>query len=311
MKLSKAVEGFLINCTAGNYAPTTVRLHSLNLRTLVRYLDDPNIKDITPGDLQRYMAYLRTDYKPARLHPSNEPYSDAARDNHWKSIRSLFGYAEENLGVKRPDLNLKQPRYEPLKINPFSEAEISALLEACERTSAVRGETQYTRRRPTAKRDKAMILTLLDTGLRVGELCRLEHQDIDQADGEIIVRPFSTGRKTKSRSVYLGKNARRAMWLYLATLDALPQDRIFPTSEQRVRNLLREIGRRAGVEDVHPHRFRHTMAIWYLRSGGDVFTLQRLLGHSSLDMVQHYLRIVNDDIKNAHRHASPADRIRA
>ena len=76
------------------------------------------------------------------------------------------------------------------------------------------------------------------------------------------------------------------------------------------RSLFNRLGARAEVKKVYPHKFRHTFAITYLRSGGDVFTLQSLLGHGSLDMVQHYARIAEVDVEQAHRKASPADNMR-
>jgi len=69
----------------------------------------------------------------------------------------------------------------------------------------------------------------------------------------------------------------------------------------------RELARRAGVKDVHAHRFRHTFAINYLRNGGDVYTLQDLLGHTSLDMVRRYLHLAQVDVDSAHRRASPVE----
>ena len=71
--------------------------------------------------------------------------------------------------------------------------------------------------------------------------------------------------------------------------------------------VVNKIGRRAQVTHTHPYRFRHTFAITYLRAGGDVFTLQALLGHSTLTIVEHYAQVALLDVEMAHRKASPAD----
>ena len=74
-----------------------------------------------------------------------------------------------------------------------------------------------------------------------------------------------------------------------------------------LRQVINSIGERAGVQPCYPHLLRNTFAITYLRSGGDIFILQRLLGDSSLDMVKPYAIIADIDVERAHRKASPVD----
>jgi integrase/recombinase XerD len=83
---------------------------------------------------------------------------------------------------------------------------------------------------------------------------------------------------------------------------------LFRLTSSSIRQLLYRIATAAEVPNTHPHRFRHTFAIEYLRNGGDIFTLQRILGHSTLDMVNYYLKLVQTDLEEAHKRASPADR---
>ncbi len=295
----------------------TVRLYRYALAALAHYLADPEINAIRPDDLKRFFIWLRTDYKPTRSGGSVKPLSDSAIDNHWKALRSFFEWAALELKLDRPDQNLRRARYTDPVIIPFTLDEITRILKACESSRAYSNPKQttraYTTRRPTAARDAALILFLLDTGLRVGELCRLDIRHVDLRTGQVEVIPHGSGQKTTPRLVYLGKSSRRALWKYLADQQQEPDAPLFLTDEGHrmsvspIGHLLQAIGRRAGVSEVHPHRFRHTFAIQFLRNGGDVYTLQKLLGHSTLTMCLRYLALAREDVEAAHRRASPAD----
>ena len=75
-----------------------------------------------------------------------------------------------------------------------------------------------------------------------------------------------------------------------------------------VRRILKQAGERAGVPNLHPHRLQHTAATLFLRGGGNLFSLQRMLGHSSLTMVRRYVEVTQSDLVEQHRAASPGDR---
>jgi len=214
----------------------------------------------------------------------------------------LFSWAARE-GIIQQNILRSVPRPKTPKLLQFgfTADEVRRLLKAAEDKGKAK-----------EARDKAILLFLLDTGCRISEVVNCRYADVDLALGRVKVQ----GKGSKERLVYLGQVARKAVWRYVSIHrpEPLPgQDYLFLTPEGRkftrfgLTSLLVRLGRQAGVDDVHAHRFRHTAAVEFLRNGGDVFTLQRMLGHTSLEMVRQYLALVDADVAAAHRRASPAD----
>ena len=125
---------------------------------------------------------------------------------------------------------------------------------------------------------------------------------------EVYIAPYGTGMKTKSRNIPLGRGAQKALWLYLTNTVLQPIDSLVGLIENSIRSLMLRLGAAAKVPHTHPHRFRHTFAIEYLRKGGDIFILQHILGHNVLNTCRHYLALLQTHITEAHKRSSPADR---
>jgi integrase/recombinase XerD len=312
MNIIISLKGYRINCIADGYSPLTIRVHQSALETMAKHLGNPEVEDITSQDLQDFMYYLRTVYEPKRN--GVQQLSSASLHRYWKAIRSYFKWAAIEFEIPRPDTKLPMPAYTNKEVKLFTKEEIVRLLKACEEVEVnPKDGDPYTYRRPTRLRDKALILVLLDTGVRVGEFTRLNVGDLRLEAAQLEVRPHHI-RKTTPRTTFLGKSAQRALWSYISKRERRePDDPLFLTYDDKrmniaaVYSLLLRLGEKAGVANVHAHRFRHTCAIEYLRNGGDIFTLQSILGHKSLKMVRHYLSIATNDVAAAHRRASPAD----
>jgi integrase/recombinase XerD len=310
MYTTKAIEGFVLSRLADGYSPKTMDGYQRALTRMAGFLENPDLTDITTEDIRNFLLHLR---RETSLQPSSIQVV-------WRAIRCFYNWSSECFPLAtRPDKAIPMPKAQNKAVSPFTEEETKRLLASCEymRIAYRNGRKPFTMKRPTAIRDKALLLFLLDTGVRAGECIRMRVKDADLKTGEVLVTPFGSGRKTKSRFVYLGKSARRALWLYLSTReiddDSSPLFLTIDDSQMTnnsIRLLLMHMGQRAEVKRCHPHRFRHTFAVQYLRNGGDVFTLQRILGHSTLDMVRRYLAIADADSAEAHRKASPADRWR-
>jgi len=322
LTLSQACEGCLLYKTATGKSQNTIKDYRNGYKKLALFFpDDPPFASLTRAQLISFFAWLQNDYvsEPDGVAPRGKirlaPKSIA---NIHIACSALWtwgvdeGYVPANI-IRTID----SPRFEPPAIEPFTKEQLQKLLAACAhgRTWKTRATTS---RRPTADRDRAILLLLLDTGIRRSELCDLTLTDLDLTANTIHVSGKGRGRDKKERVVYFGKGTARALWRYLTprlkdTNQDTPLFSVGPSDYTRsinpnvLRRLLKRIGDRAGIPNVHPHRFRHSFAIAYLRNGGDPFTLQILLGHSNLEMVKRYLKIVRADCADAHQRASPVD----
>jgi integrase/recombinase XerD len=271
------------------------------------------VEEITPNDLNKLMGYLKNDYVPHRMcNDTGEKISAVTLADYWKVIRCFFKWANDDLGIPRPDTKLVRPKYKLKEVKAFSQEDLKRLMVAAEwsREFTIQGKGSHRRRRPSASRDIALLKFMLDTGLRLGELSRVKREDVDLETGQVMVIPFGSGLKSRPRMVYLGNSARKALWLYLAKNPKVPSDNLFGLSAKRIRAIIWDIGKCAGVDHCHPHRFRHTFAIEFLRNQKDPYALQRLLGHSTMDMTRHYLDIVEEDLRRVHGSASPVDKMK-
>jgi len=163
----------------------------------------------------------------------------------------------------------------------------------------------------TGLRDYTILLLLLDTGIRIGELLNLRVDDLHMQEMELTVK----GKGSKERRVPFQKTCAKALRAYLTARGDLPTPALFVSIDNqplRIRSLqdrIHDYGLMAKITGVRvsPHTFRHTMAKMYIRNGGDPFSLQLILGHSCLDMVQMYVRLFSNEVKEQHQKYSPVE----
>ena len=317
--ISKSIDGFLKFKTAEGLSLRTITSYEYTLNHWLNYIGDRSVSEIQASDLTGYLAWLRTEYKPVRFNGSTEPLSAKSIRNVWITFRSFFGWLHVEFKYPNPAIEIPAPKFQIHPVEAFTKEDVEKIMKACvySRESQTEQRKKFVMHRPSANRDQAIVLTLLDSGLRATELCSLTINDVDLKTGKVTIQHGVIGgaKGGKGRTVYLGKVTRKAVWRYLAgredgedsqaPLFISQADR--PFNKDSLRVLINRLGARAEVKKTYPHKFRHTFAITYLRSGGDVFTLQSLLGHGSLDMVRHYAQIADVDVEQAHRKASPAD----
>jgi integrase/recombinase XerD len=209
------------------------------------------------------------------------------------------GYLEENI-MRR----LKLPKLPKTYPEPLSEEEIQRILSVSLDNSK------------ESLRNFSIMMLFLDTGIRLDELVCLKISKIDFAVGEMLI----FGKGSKEGIVPLGFLAKKAMVEYLSKErpdPVNPQDEDcvylnadgYPITHEAVEKIFQRIKKKAEVSKFHPHACRHTFSVRYLVNGGDAFSLQKILGHTSLEMTRKYVNLASGDVKEKHRKFSPMDNL--
>jgi len=292
----------------------TIRIYTTAITVLERFLErkgySTDVTRIGHEELREFAGYLqniRAFMDHPYTGPQNKGLSGHTINSYLRATRAFWSWllVEEFVKVNPFD-RVKVPKAPKKVIVPFSEDQIIALLGAIDVKS------------PIGIRDLTIIQTLLDTGMRVTELTGLELENVSLVQRCLKVH----GKGDKERIVPVGVTVQKALAKYINKYRPQPMyplsDNLFltrdgmPLTPNRIQSIIETYANRAGIQEVRasPHTFRHTFAVSYLRNGGDVFTLQRILGHETLDMVRNYVTIAQTDLQEAHLRCSPVDNLK-
>ena len=258
-------------------SPKTIAYYEATLRHMNAALAK-SYTQIESEDLRRYL----NDYEMAR------GSSKVTIDNIRRIMSSFFSWLEdEDYIVKSPVRRIRRVKTAQITKEVLSDEELEILRDACE-----------------SKRDLAIVDLLSSTGMRIGELVRLDRKDVNLHERECLVM----GKGNKQRPVYFDARAKLHLTEYLASrADKSPA--LFVALDSSARRItvgnielrLRDLGRSAGINRVHPHKFRRTLATHAIDKGMPIEQVQKLLGHAKIDTTMHYAMVNQNNVKASHR----------
>jgi integrase/recombinase XerD len=315
VSLDKGIELYLSTLTTEGKSPRYIdwlntRLRFFNDFIRETYREDFKLQDLTVEDGRDFIRSLMERTTRYQDHPMHENKKGKLKIQYihgcGRAIRSFStwayeeGYLDENV-LRR----LKLPKLPKTFPEPLSEEEIQRVLSAT---------LDSTRER---LRNFSIMMLFLDTGIRLDELVNLKLTRIDFAIGEMTI----LGKGSKERKVPIGFQAKKALLDYLAKErpdPASPQDEDslylsvdgFPITHGAVEKMFQRVKKIAEVPNLHPHTCRHTFSVRYLVNGGDAFSLQKILGHTSLEMTRKYVNLASGDVREKHRRFSPMDNLK-
>ena len=311
-ELGNLVEGYSLCARSEGISENTILL----TRRAVTYLRNfllrsglpANAQSIGVSEIRSFILYLKETQRFA-YHPLIKSHDRKLTGHtincYLRSISAFWSWlSKEGFIDSNPFIKIKIPKAPRKVITPFTEEQIQSLLQAID-TSSTAGLRTY-----------AMVLMLLDTGMRLGELIGLKKNDVDLRNKTLKV----FGKGAKERRLPIGKRLLAALWKYqlyrpqpaTGSIDNffLTRDG-WPLTKNRVETIIKNLSRKAGLQGVRcsPHTFRHTFCIQFLRNGANLFSLQQMTGHSSLEVLRGYVALAESDLKIAHQRFSPADNL--
>lgn len=305
--LTTFIASWQLSLEAAAKSPQTVRGYLDSLRSLCRFLAEHDMPTDTEGvDAPHIRAYL--------LHEEQRTSAVSAA-HHFRNIRVFFGWLATEGERENPN---PMDRVEAPKVTKkakafFTDSELAALLKTCSGSSFA------------DRRDTAIIRIFIDTGLRVSGLAGLRYDPDDESVNDV----FLTQRRLRIRLkdgdetwVPIGRKAAAALDKYIRARARHPQmtspwlwlgvqgHNTARMTDSGIRDMVGRRGEQAGIQNVHPHRFRRSFADSWLAAGGSTDDLMHITGWKTYDMVREYTEERGiARAHNAHQRLSPGDRI--
>ena len=271
---------------------TLARIYGPRLAHFVHYCEARNVTHLEAIDAGLIREYL--------LHLEEAGHNAGGVHGYYRVLKTFLRWYEaeaEPDGWRNPIRKVPPPKVPEEILEPVELDTVARLIAACD---AGREGT----------RDRAILLTLLDTGARASELTGFDVDNLDAVTGALTIRK---GKGGKGRVVFLGQKARKAVRAWLRERGDAPGALFCTDAGGRftyfgLRAVVMRRARNAGITPAPPlHSFRRAFAINMLRAGTDLLTLQRLLGHADLSVLKRYAKQNTDDLRTAHALASPVD----
>lgn len=280
--LSDAVELFFLDAKSRRFTKDTQRFYKERLSLFVTWCKGNSVEflqDLTHIHIRQYLVSLQ-----------ERGLSSAYQHNNARAIRAFLNYCvRDELIDKSPFAKVAMPKLAKKILPALTADEVRRTLDACQN-----------------ERDEALILFLLDSGVRAQEAIVLNVADVDLSTGSVTVHQ---GKGQKDRITYIGAKTRKQLKRYLiergnpALTEALfvaergEHERL---SYFGVSQLMKRLRKASGVTNLNAHTLRRTFAINCLRNGMDIFVLAKLMGHADLTVLKQYLALVKDDLQKSH-----------
>jgi site-specific recombinase XerD len=312
--LKSLVNGFVLTKQTEGKSHRTVEFYSENLKRFLWYASrqwwSDDIRMLTEWHVREFLGYVANERCRWGVEGNGSETcrvraSHATVHHYFVVLANFFNWlVREGFVSESPMARVRVARPKSRVVKPYTQEEIRRMIAVC--------DCDYEHNaRFLGSRNKAIILVLLDSGVRLSELIGIRLEDVNTSNGNIRVM----GKGSKERVVRIGKVAQKAVWRYLMHRPVNGQKQLWLSEEKGplscggVQCLVRRLKQRAGINgDGSVHRFRHTFALNFLRVDKNVFNLQYLLGHSELEMVRRYTATLGmEDALKAHEKASPAD----
>ncbi|MHA1973024.1 MAG: tyrosine-type recombinase/integrase [Candidatus Hodarchaeales archaeon] len=305
--IKKAIDGFLLSCKVEGRSYGTIDCYADKLKGFLWYATNYNWPDeisaITTQHLREFLAYLReTAHRfNSKCPRAMKPCNSTTIQKYYRALSAMYNWLiNEGIVDISPLIKIRVPKAEKKVIKALSSAEVNQLISSLPNTF-------------DGIRNKAIILILVDCGLRLGELLNLKMVDIN-----IEQQLMKVDGKTGERIVRYGKTTWQALNRYLKVRAKVNghNDSLWLTEkgislkDSSVETMFIKLRNKTGIH-VHPHLLRHTFATMWLKNGGEGLMLQRLLGHTTLMMTNRYCQAVGCyDAIEAHRKFSPGDNLK-